>query len=81
MSVQVSNEGVIELKGVCSVDDAEPLLQLLVNNPEASVDWHACESVHAAVLQILLSARVLPQNKPMSSFLRDVVMPNLEQRV
>ena len=56
MSVRL-DDGVIILEGDCPVDEAEPLLELLLANPGASVDWSACGQLHTAVIQILLAAR------------------------
>jgi len=80
MSIHLSTDGTIELRGECPVEDAEALLQRLIANPGASVNWSACVSVHAAVLQVLLVAGAVPRDEPKSSFLRDLVIPNLEHR-
>ncbi|GJD31409.1 hypothetical protein PMNALOAF_2666 [Methylobacterium adhaesivum] len=45
----------IRLEGICPVEDAETLLALLLDDPQASVDWSACTRLHTAVYQILLS--------------------------
>jgi hypothetical protein len=48
------------LDGVCSVEDAEPLLQMLQATPGAAVDWASCRQVHTAVLQVILAAEIVP---------------------
>ena len=42
------------------VDDAEPLLQGLLEASGASVDWTKCQKPHTAVLQVLMAAGVVP---------------------
>jgi hypothetical protein len=46
----------IMLAGPCPVDDAEPLLQMLLETPAAAVDWRACQSPHTAVVQVIMAA-------------------------
>jgi hypothetical protein len=46
----------IVLEGICGVEDAEPLLQMLVETPAAAVDWRPCGSLHTAVVQVILTA-------------------------
>lgn len=57
MSVSLAAGGAIVLEGPCSSEDAEPLLQLLLSNPTAQVDWRLCTTAHSAVLQVLLAAK------------------------
>lgn len=80
MSIHVGADGTIELSGNCPVEDAELLLQQLLDNPRAPVAWRACESAHAAVIQVLLVARVAPTGTPISPFLRDKVAPLLQRQ-
>ena len=77
MTVTISPTRTVELAGVCSVEDAEILLQYLLSVPHACVDWSACEAAHSAVIQVLLLAKVRPQGSPTSQFLRDHVGPQL----
>jgi len=49
-------QGVIVLDGHCPSGDAENLLQLLLSDPAAYVDWRTCEAAHTAVVQVLLAA-------------------------
>ena len=39
MTVRRSDNGTIVLDGICPVEDAEPLLQLLQATPTAGIDW------------------------------------------
>ncbi len=57
MTVRRDPDGRIVLDGVCSVEDAEPLCQLLQATPEAACDWTRCSSLHTAVAQVLMAAR------------------------
>jgi hypothetical protein len=59
----------IRLIGACPVDDAETLLQLLLANPAAEIDWRGCESAHAAVIQVLLVAKRPLRGPPAGSLL------------
>ncbi len=77
MSVALLASGVIELQGACTVEDAEALLQFLLDTPGAQVDWHNCESAHTAVVQVLLAANLVPLGPPASDFLKDKVAPLL----
>jgi hypothetical protein len=57
VSVRRNDDGAIILEGRCSVEDAEPLLQLLNATPHAPCDWTRCSHLHTAILQILLATR------------------------
>lgn len=79
MTVTIAANGSVELKGLCSVEDAEVLLQHLLGNPKAMIVWGACEWAHTAVLQVLLVAKAVPAGIPTSPFLRDHVGPLLSR--
>jgi hypothetical protein len=70
MSVSRAPDGNIALTEAASLDDAERLLGLLIDNPNAAVDWRACVACHTAVLQVLLAARRTMIGPPASDFLR-----------
>lgn len=57
MTVRAGDAGRIELVDTCPAADAEPLLQLLLAAPGATVDWRACRGAHTAVVQVLMAAR------------------------
>ena len=38
----------IRLEGVCPVEDAESLASLILEDPNAVVDWTACTRMHTA---------------------------------
>lgn len=52
MSVIVEN-GTIRLVGACPVEDAEPLLAALQDDPLRKVDVSAMTAAHSAVIQLL----------------------------
>jgi hypothetical protein len=72
--------GVIVLEGDCPVDEAEPLLELLLANPGVSVDWSACGQLHTAVVQILLAARPPIAGDGGIPFLRRWIAPIMRVR-
>jgi hypothetical protein len=57
VSVRLSDSGTIVLEGNCTVEDADPLLQLLQAAPAAPLDWTTCRHLHTAVVQVILAAR------------------------
>ena len=79
MTVTVKRDGLIELSGRCSVDDAEALQRHLLTAPDSTIEWSACEQLHAAVLQVLLVAKPRIRGEPSSSFLSAHVAPLLRR--
>jgi hypothetical protein len=77
VTVSVRPGGVIELTGICGIDDAETLQRHLLAAPRSAIEWGACEHLHAAVLQVLLAAKPPIEGLPSSSFLRVHVAPLL----
>jgi hypothetical protein len=57
MSVARSDDGTIVLAGNCGVEEAEPLLQMLVETPDVALDWRLCSHLHTAVVQGVLAAK------------------------
>jgi hypothetical protein len=57
VSVCRGNDGTILLEGVCPVEDAESLLQMLQATPAAPLDWTRSNHLHTAVLQVILATR------------------------
>jgi hypothetical protein len=78
MTVRLREDSIVELIGVCPIEDAEALLALLSGNPGARVDWRECEQAHAAVVQVLRAARVTPLGPPRGAFLSHLVEPELK---
>jgi hypothetical protein len=79
MTLAISPNGTIELRGACPVEEAEELLQHLLTAPNATVDWRSCESAHTAVIQVLLVAKTIPLGPPIGRFLREHVEPQLRR--
>jgi len=78
MTVQRSASGTIVLDGSCPNEDAELLLQLLLETPGARVDWRACRGAHSAVIQVLLVARPLVLGPPADAALSRWVAPLIQ---
>jgi hypothetical protein len=55
------SDDAIILEGSCSVEDAEPLLQMLQATPGAAIEWVACQHLHTAVFQLILASGVVPK--------------------
>jgi hypothetical protein len=72
MSVRVA-DGVIHLEGRCMVEDAEPLLRAVQDDPAATVALAGATRLHMAVVQVLLAARPplldLPEQLPAARLL------------
>jgi hypothetical protein len=71
---------VIRLEGDCRVEEAETLVGLCRDHPGAAVSLEACEDLHAAVLQALLSLRPDLAAMPPDPMLR-TFMSALEHRL
>ena len=54
MTVRV--DGHILVEGDCPVEDAEALVRILQDTPDAIIDWTGAECLHTAVIQIVLLA-------------------------
>ena len=57
MTVCRTDSGSVIVDGNCSVEEAEPLLQLLQTAPAMRCDWTRCDKLHSSVLQVILAAR------------------------
>lgn len=79
MTVRTGEAEQIVLEGTCPSEEAEVLLQRLLATPEAVVDLQRCESLHAAVIQVLLAAKPNLQLPPMDTavgrWVRAVLLP------
>lgn len=75
MTVRIAAGGCIELVGACLSADAEPLLQLLLADPGATVDWRECKSAHTAVVQVLMAVKPKLLGPPTDVRLKDWVAP------
>lgn len=75
MTVVLHDSGIIRLSGACPVDDVETLLQLLLANPAAEIDWRDCTAAHAAVIQVLLVAMRPLRGPPVGPLLKRILTP------
>jgi len=79
MTVQFLDD-TVTLDGICSIEDADLLLQHLLAAPDAAVDWRTCDRAHASVIQMLLVSKVILIGPPRGSFLRDFISPTLTRK-
>ena len=79
MTVRLADAATIALEGAGSLDDAEPLLRLLMANPSACVDWRHCDEAHAAVVQILLISKAKVLGPPRGAFLAEYIAGQIER--
>jgi hypothetical protein len=77
MTVRRAHDGIIWLVDDCPAEDADLLLQYLLEQDEAPVDWSLCRNAHTAVIQVLLAAGRLPAGAPKGTFLREMICPAL----
>jgi hypothetical protein len=70
----------IRLEGRCHVEDAEPLLALLQAEPGRMVDCSRSESLHTAVVQVLIALAPTVMGESADGVLRQWVMPALTKR-
>jgi hypothetical protein len=75
LTVVLHDSRLITLSGACPVDEAETLLQLLLANPAAEIDWRDCTAAHAAIIQVLLVARRPLRGPPVGAILKRIVTP------
>jgi len=76
MSLRLDGD-VIHIRGHCRVEDAEPLVALLQKSRGLSIDLSACESLHAAVVQAILSFDCPVVGAPTDEFLAKLLKPAL----
>jgi len=78
--MKASRDGdVVHLTGHCRVEDAEALSALLQPSKGAVVDISGCDSLHAAVVQVLLTFDARVVGAPGEPFLRDRLVPALRR--
>ena len=80
MTVRRSDTGTVILDGVCAVEDAEPLLQMLQATPAAVVDWTRCRQLHTAVLQVILASGIAPIGPCGDAWVEQWLAPKLPQK-
>lgn len=70
MTVRLAEDGAVELVGDCPLEDAGRLQQQLLAKAGAPVDWRACTTAHAAVIQVLLASGAVLRGPPAGHFLK-----------
>lgn len=80
MTVVLHDPQTIRLIGACPAEDGEALLQQLLINPAAEIDWRGCESTHGAVIQVLLVSGRPLHGPPAGEFLQRFIGPALARR-
>jgi hypothetical protein len=75
----MTTAGTIELSGHCGVEDAELLQRFLLATKDSTVEWHGCEHLHSAVIQVLAVARPRLEGSPLDSFLTTHIAPLLQR--
>jgi hypothetical protein len=59
------------------MEDTEPLLQLLQENPQVAIDWSGCQQIHTAVFQLILAAGAVPAGSCGDAWLQQWLAPQL----
>ena len=77
MTVRLDGDGTIRLEGACPIEDAEVLVRLRLEQPDAPLDWSACEDAHTAVIQVLLVGKPTVTGPPSGLFIRSWIEPAL----
>jgi hypothetical protein len=77
VTIRRSDAGTIILEGACSVEDAEPLLQMLQATPTADVDWTSCRQLHTAVFQVVLASGIAPGGPCGDTWVEQWLVPKL----
>ena len=66
----IVSETTASLEGICTVEDAEPLLQWLQAHPGGRVELTECVNLHSALLQTLLAGQAHTAGWPADANLR-----------
>jgi hypothetical protein len=77
LTVNLIDGKTIELSGICPLEDAEILLQYLLENTGTTLDWTKCEEAHTAVIQILMASKCALIGPPAGLFLKAYIEPAL----
>lgn len=80
MTVRRSDNGTLVLDGVCPVEDAEALLQLLQATPVAVIEWSQCRQLHTAVFQVVLASGRVPVGPCGDAWVAQWLAPKLSQK-
>lgn len=70
-------EDTASFEEVCTVEEAETLLQWLQDRPQGTIKLKECTHVHTAIVQVLLAGRVIVALPPADPDLARWLMPVL----
>ena len=70
-------KGCAVLRGSLDIEEAERLLTALDKDPERQVDLSGLETMHTAVLQVLLAKAPRCANPPADATLSEILTPHL----
>ncbi len=79
MTVQLAESGTIVLIDNCLAEEADLLLQQLLERPDAPIDWESCTGAHTSIIQVLLAAGRVPTGTPKEGFLQMMIGPALDR--
>ncbi len=69
-----AHKSLLRASELVTVEDAEPLLEWLLRDPQGELDLSACTHLHAANLQVLMAAKAKiaawPSDEPLANWLR-----------
>ena len=68
-------ENIIEIDESCTVEDAETLLQLVLEHNDSMIDASRCTHIHTAAMQVLLAAKPKFRDLPEDEFIRQFLAP------
>ena len=74
------SDGVVHLTDICSADDAEPLLDWLLQHPTGTVNLEECVQLHTAVLQVLMALSPPTTGPPQDETLAKWLPPHLTKK-
>jgi hypothetical protein len=80
LTIRRSDEGMVVLDGVCAVEDAEPLLQMLQATPGTAIDWTQCRQLHTAVFQVIMASGNVPVRPCGDVWIQQWLAPKLPQK-
>lgn len=80
MTIRRGDGDIVVLDGVCAVEDAETLLQILQATPGAIVDWTQCRQLHTAVLQVIMASGSAPVGPCGDVWVQQWLAPKLPQK-
>ncbi|WKA30658.1 hypothetical protein [Bradyrhizobium roseum] len=80
MTIRRGDDDIVILEGVCAVEDAETMLQMLQATPDALVNWTQCRQLHTAVLQVIMASGSAPIGPCADVWVQQWLAPKLPQK-